>query len=242
MFDKVLVFSIKGTLAHFRQPDTTATHATYPFPPRPTIHGLIASVLGLNFDGEAGEAFLQEEHYIGLALLRPVRTVCVQMSMHGKGFTGGGGDSFNRLTTIELVVSPHYLIYYSGSRLDELAGRIRTGQSVYHTYLGSAYCLTFPVFQGLYPLEEVVSDEREVLPFSCVAPQDIIREIVVEPGGNYAVARSLPYRHAGGRVFEQTINVIYETNGRDLKIKARKSRETACKFLKNPQGKVVCLW
>ncbi|SFR15859.1 CRISPR-associated protein Cas5 [Desulfoscipio geothermicus] len=242
MYDQVLVFSIKGSLAHFRQPDTTATHATYPFPPRPTIHGLLASVLGINFDEEAGAAFLNEEHFVGLCLLRPVRTVCAQMSMHGKGFTGGGGDSFNRLTTIELVVSPHYLIYYTGSRLGELAERIRAGQSVYHTYLGSAYCLTFPIFHGIYPLMEIAPGEGEYLPFSCVVPQGVIQEILVESGGNYAVARALPYRHAGGRVFEQTMNVIYETNCRSLKVKTQKSPEIDCKILRLPEGKVVCLW
>ncbi|BAF60098.1 hypothetical protein PTH_1917 [Pelotomaculum thermopropionicum SI] len=242
MYDQVLVFSIKGSLAHFRQPDTTATHATYPFPPRPTIHGLLASVLGLDFDDEAGAAFLHEEHFVGLSLLKPVRTVCAQMSMHGKGFTGGGGDSFNRLTTIELVVSPHYLVYYTGSRLGELAERIRTGQSVYHTYLGSAYCLTFPVFHGLYPLLEVAPGEEEPLPCSSVVPQGVIQEILVEPGGNYAVARALPYRHVGGRFFERTLNVIYEVNGKPLKVKVRKVPEIACKFLKLPEGKVVCLW
>lgn len=244
MSDQFLVFSVKSALAHFRQPDTTATHATYPFPPRPTIHGLLASVLGLGFDDEEGENFLlKEEHFVGLALLKPVRTVCAQMSMHGKGFTGGGGDSFNRLTTIELVVSPQYLIYYTGSRLRELAERIRAGQSVYHTYLGTAYCLTFPVFHGIYPLEEIAPEEGgEPLLFSCVVPQEVIQEIVFEPGGNYAIARALPYRHTGGRVFEQTVNIIYETNGGDLKIKARKPPEVACKFMRSHEGKVVFLW
>jgi len=242
MFDEVLVFSIKGPLAHFRQPDTTATHATYPFPPRPTIHGLLASVLGMNFDSEAGEVFLQEEHFVGLTLLNPVRTVCAQMSMHGKGFTGGGGDSFNRLTTVELVVSPHYQVCYAGNRLAELAERFRARQSVFHTYLGSAYCLTFPVFQGLYPLLEVLSGENEARHFSCVVPQKIVREISVESGRNYAVARAVPYRHTGGRVFEETLNVLYETNGRPLKIMIQKKPEIACKYIRLPDGKLVCLW
>lgn len=242
MNDQVLVFSVKGSLAHFRQPDTTTTHATYPFPPRPTIHGLLASVLGISFDDKAGAPFLDEEHFVGLSLLNPVRTVCAQLSMHGKGFTGGGGDSFNRLTTIELVVSPHYLVYYTGSRLGELAERIRKGQSVYHTYLGSAFCLTFPVFHGLYPAQDAALGEEEPFTCACVVPQGVVREVLVEPGGNYAVARALPYRHVGDRFFEQTFNVIYEVNGKPLKIKVRKVPEITCKFLKLPGGKVICLW
>lgn len=240
MYEEVLVFSLKGALAHFRQPDTTATHATYPFPPRPTIHGLLASILGINFDIGEGEAFLQENHLVGLALLNPVRTVSAQMSMHGKGFTSGSG-TFNRLTTIELLVSPHYLVYYTGSRLGELAQRIKSGQSVYHTYLGSAYCLTFPTYQGLYQAAKVVPDGKP-LNLSTVIPQEAVQEVAFEPGDNYAVARALPYRHIGGRIFEQTINVLYETNGRPLRIIAEQNRKINCKFAAIPGGKVICLW
>jgi len=241
MYDKVLAFSLKSSVAHFRQPDTTATHATYPFPPRPTIHGLLASVLGIDFDSEDGEKFLHEEHFIGFTLINPVRTVIAQMSMHGKGFTGGGGDTFNRLTTIELVVSPNYLVYYTGCRLNELTERIKTSQSVYHTYLGSAYCLTFPSFKNFFPLvEEIPAGEPGSL--ACVVPQNVIKEIFVESDGNYALARALPYRHIGGRIFEQTVNVVYEKNGKPLRLIAQKKPEIACKFIKVSGEKVICLW
>jgi len=240
MNEEVLVFSLKGALAHFRQPDTTATHATYPFPPRPTIHGLLASILGINFDTGEGEDFLKERHLVGLALLNPVRTVFAQMSLHGKGFTSGSG-TFNRLTTVELLVSPHYLVYYAGSRLGELAQRIMSGQSVYHTYLGSAYCLTFPIYQGLYRTAKIVPNGKP-LNLSTVIPQEAVQEIVFESEGNYAIARALPYRHIGNRMFEQTINVLYETNGRPLRIMVEQNRKINCKFIGTPDGKVICLW
>lgn len=42
----VVVFEVRGELAHFRRPDTLGTHATYPFPTRTALRGLIAAVLG----------------------------------------------------------------------------------------------------------------------------------------------------------------------------------------------------
>ena len=185
-------------------------------------------------------SFFTRKPLVGLALLNPVRTVSAQMSMHGKGFTSGSG-TFNRLTTIELLVSPHYLVYYTGSRLGELAQRIKSGQSVYHTYLGSAYCLTFPTYQGLYQAAKVVPNGKP-LNLSTVIPQEAVQEVAFEPGDNYAVARALPYRHIGGRIFEQTINVLYETNGRPLRIIAEQNRKINCKFAAIPGGKVICLW
>ncbi len=39
----VLVFEIKGKLAHFRRPDTTVTHATYPFISRTALLGMLGA-------------------------------------------------------------------------------------------------------------------------------------------------------------------------------------------------------
>ena len=43
-------------------------------------------------------------------------TVTQQLSLHGKKWIGGGpgNDSFHRPTTIELIVEPHYRVYYKG--------------------------------------------------------------------------------------------------------------------------------
>ena len=45
--DSLVVFELRGPLAHYRRPDTLGTHASYPFIPRTTLRGLIAAVLGL---------------------------------------------------------------------------------------------------------------------------------------------------------------------------------------------------
>ena len=102
----VLAFELRSGMAHFRRPDTLGTHASYPFITRTALHGLIASILGLES--------LPESPRCGIRLLRPVRTVAHEMSMLGKGWVGGGSD-FNRPTAIELVVNPHYRVYYQGS-------------------------------------------------------------------------------------------------------------------------------
>src|SRR5947209_2475848 len=115
MADTVAVFDLRGTLAHFRRPDTLATHASYPFMPRTALRGLVAAVLGL------GE--LPAEARAGLRLLNPVRTIAQELSMHGKTWEAGSGkpDSFLRPTSVELVVNPSYRVYYAGPLTGELA-------------------------------------------------------------------------------------------------------------------------
>ncbi len=130
---KVLVFDLKGELGHFRRPDTTATHATYPFITRTALRGLLGSIIGLShWDGEA---------WTGLQLLNPVETRTQQLSLLSKYYLGAGGSKpthpLNRPTSIELLMKPHYRIYFHGEHFEELKEHIEQGFSVYHTYLGS---------------------------------------------------------------------------------------------------------
>lgn len=43
-------FRIKSTFGHFRNPYTTTLKQTYPFPPKPTIIGMIGAMMGWNED------------------------------------------------------------------------------------------------------------------------------------------------------------------------------------------------
>ena len=123
--DSIVVFELRGAMAHYRRPDTLGTHASYPFIPRTTLRGLIAAILGL--ETPADQDPLPAESRCGLRYLRPVRTVTQQLSLHGKTWIGRSGpsESFHRPTTIELVVEPHYRVYYSGPLAADLAERIR---------------------------------------------------------------------------------------------------------------------
>ena len=87
---KVLSFDLRGDIAHFRRPDTTVTHATYPFITRTVLAGLCASIIGKDL--------LDGDNYTGIQLLSRIKTVSQQMSMLGKGWLGSSNDTFNRQT------------------------------------------------------------------------------------------------------------------------------------------------
>ncbi len=116
----IIVFDLRGPLAHFRRPDTLGTHATYPFITRTALRGLAASILGL--------PAVPSEVRCGIRLLAPVRTVVQELTMHGKTWVAASGraDSFHRPTAIELVVQPHYRIFYKGPLSDELSRRLKS--------------------------------------------------------------------------------------------------------------------
>lgn len=239
---EVLVFTLRGKLAHFRQPDTTVTQATYPFPPRPTLHGLLGAILGVDYRSLEWPRFLAGEHYVGLSLLAPVRTVCVQLSLLGKGFVGGQADAFNRPTVVELVVSPHYRVFYTGECLGLLRDKLINRQSVFHTYLGSGYCLTFPECEGVKDAELLSPSEEEVFTVASVIPRPAVSRVYLEDGGTYAATRTMPYRHLGDRTFRGTAAVYYETTGKPLRAAFVSRPALPYRLARLSDGEVVCLW
>lgn len=202
---KGLAFDVLGTVGHFRRPDTTATQMTYPFITPTAAKGLVGAILGI-------EDFVTADQ-VGIALLRPVRIVSQQMSMLGKD----PGSTFNRPTTIELLVNPGYRIYYAGEEYTEkLLDFLSQERAVYTTYLGAAYALTKPVLYRVYPKVFCpTTEEREIEP-KTVVPTALIREIVLKADHYYCRAGGFLYEYKGRRTFEKSVDFLYEKDGKPI--------------------------
>lgn len=200
-----LAFDIKGSIAHFRRPDTTATQMTYPFITPTAAKGLVGAILGI-------EDFVTQDR-IGIELLNPVRTVAQQMSMLGKD----ASSAFNRPTTIELLVNPSYRIYYSGNEYTEqLLDYLVNEKAVYATYLGTAYALTKPVLYKTYLEVSYIKTEEQAIEVKSVVPTALIKEIVLKPDRYYCRAGGYLYEYKGNRTFEKSVDFLYERDGKAI--------------------------
>lgn len=244
---KVLVFDLKADMAHFRLPDTTATHASYPFAPRTVLHGLLSSILGLpSLDGESmnGQAVGDlGGDFVGLKLMAPVRSSFQKLSMLGKAWASSGSDTFSKPVSIEVIARPHYRIYYAGRHYEQLESMIKARRSKYHTYLGSCFCPIVPLYVGSATASEI-GDYPEELTTSTVVPSSSVDRIVPSVGMEYARAGGFHYKSLGNRQFRGTLNMIYEVNGKPMtvKIKHDPPPEPEVKFLRLDTGEVICLW
>ncbi|TYP51685.1 CRISPR-associated protein Cas5 [Thermosediminibacter litoriperuensis] len=231
---KLLVFELRGDLAHFRRPDGIVTHPTYPAMTRTVLYGLIASILG--------KRELDGENWMGYSILKPVRTVAQEMSMLGKGWMGDGGDSFNRPTSIQLIVNPHYRVYYAGYHFETLTEMVREKRSVFHTYLGSAFCLTFPRFTGVIEAEEISPVPGDILTAITVVPADLVESLLPESGERYIPMRGARYSVDCDRNFKGTLNFIIEESGRPIKFKTRGCTGLVNYRILKVEDGVICLW
>lgn len=225
---KAVIFDVTGTIAHFRRPDTTATQLTYPFITPTAAKGLVGAILGIT-------DFVTQDQ-LGIRLLRPVRTSSQQLSMLGKD----AGTSFNRPTTMELLVNPGYRIYYAGDQyVEALAEKLQNRQAVYHTYLGVAFAFTFPKFIQ-YENEVQAITNREMIETQAVIPTDIIKELVLEEDRHYSRAGGFLHTYLGNRTFEKSVSFIYENSGRSITFRPKKEEEINHPLV-NIGGESVCL-
>jgi len=122
---------------------------------------------------------------------------------------------------------------------------ISTGRSVFHTYLGSAYCLTFPHNARLSDLERIDPHPYTAVESATVVPTQAIRELVFTDGAEYGRVGGMQYQRIGDRSFEGTVNVIYEVNGGSVvfrSVESRKRDEKPYMILALDESRVVTLW
>jgi len=236
----LISFRLRGSIAHFRMPDTSITHSSYPFPPKPTLLGLIGAIIGVDNQSPSWRKFLMDRHFLGIAFQSPLKKTCTVLSLLGKDFLSSGED-FNRPTSVELIVQPTYQIFYSGPVSDELLDFITARRSIYHTYLGSAFCLVFPEEPQKLQGEVMEIDLTQEYSVESVLPVPLLAKITPLSGSAYATARAVPLVHNGDRTFHNRVDFIFEASGKPILAKLKKSN-LEHKIVRLQNNQIICLW
>lgn len=231
---KMLAFDVLGYMAHFRRFYTSVTSLSYHFPPRSTVAGLLAAILGLERDSYY-DLFSRDKCGIALSILLPLRKLTLSLnhldtdSVTISRLRGIG----NRVpTTIELILPepPHqrlgYRVFVSHSEakiFEELRKRLRSGAYAYPPALGPAYCLADVnlVFDDEVEVFEADGDE---FPVSTVIREDLIIDggIVPKAGLKIMVEERLPpYFKADRKPVGRSANYFFEVSGKPIPVKIR---------------------
>ena len=242
MINRLLVFDLKGKIAHFRKFYTSSSSLSYAFPPRTVITGLIAAILGRERDTYY-EEFDTNACKIALSIRSPIRKLIQTVNYIRTKKSGDkkkSEESFastsetiksfieKRIikypTPIELVVPKDftgeivYRVYFwhqDGEVMDGLGQRIREKKSVYPLYLGLSEFLAEvePIDE---PSGEAIKEEsaQQSLEISSVLRADYIEELLFEEADTplQYISEKMPVEFGRGRSIKKNEDFIYEKN------------------------------
>lgn len=137
---EVLIFDVWGGYGFFRKIFTTSSPLTYAFPPRTTVIGMIASILGKDRDSYY-EEFNNEKCKIAVRLINPVSKMKFNTNLLE---TRSLQNNFHTQVGFEILKNPHYRIFFyheDKNIMESLEMFLRNHKTVYNISLGIANCL-----------------------------------------------------------------------------------------------------
>lgn len=242
---KCLTFTLSGDWAHFRRIDRTVTKQTYRVPPRTTLAGLLAAVVGVGRDGYY-DIFANDVSAIAVELLNAPRTVSLPMLGLGTNpnetFESRGGTG-NRTVKVQYpdstdarqLHSYHYLVdpaYRVSIAVEDpvfygtLRDRLESGQSYYTPTLGlSDLIATLGYGDDEYTGEFDVTEHvgSDTIDVTSLVP-DGLASIVPTTNSSYAVER-VPGTMRADRTARKTTSYVdyaFREDGGPLTVDASK--------------------
>lgn len=216
---KFLIFDISGKFAHFRKYETNSSSLTYYAPPRTSIYGLIAAVMGFERDSYY-EMFTPEKSKIGVQILSNNKKILqtlnylkVVTKTHFHRPKEHTQIPFEVLTNEKEVQYRIYFWHEEKDLLDEMERRLDQGQFFYTPCMGAA------PFQCMLQKREA---DTELLD-SVKEPMEIctvtrISEIIEDSVDFYSKPlrlsrEKMPRYFNSERYLQQTESYLMETGG-----------------------------
>jgi CRISPR-associated protein Cas5h len=142
---KMLIFDLIGKMGHFRKIDTNSSSLSYSFPPRTTIAGILAGILGMERDSYY-EVFSPNQCQIAISVRTPIRKVMQTVNyMFVTSKSHVNNSKGHTQIPLEFVLpgrdeaNLRYRIYFShrdSSVYESVKKRIQSSRYVYPPYLG----------------------------------------------------------------------------------------------------------
>jgi len=219
-------------MGQFRKYYTTVTSLTYAFPPRNTIIGIIAAILGLERDSYYDQ-FSRDKAKVGLQILSPVRKISFSTNYLDTDQLSYGrfrGESMVP-TRVEYVMGLRdgllryrvFLEHKDAQLLETLKNKIRGKKSHYPLSLGPANCLaSLNGFEDM-DVEVLHLDNEGEFEVVTVMRQDQIRlDPSKNKGRRIMVEERAPPDFRRNRLpASKSINYVYEADCKPLTVSLR---------------------
>ncbi|MDO6354583.1 type I-B CRISPR-associated protein Cas5b [Caloramator sp. CAR-1] len=219
-----LVFDLKGKFAHFRKFYTNSSSLSYSVPPRTTIEGLIAAILGYERDSYY-EILDSQKLNIGLKKLTPTRKIVQSLNyIKATSISHVIKPKEHTQVPFEIVTSEGnlgyrvYVNHIDERIMEDLEDRLKNNRFYYVPYLGVASFNLSLEFKGRFQ-GKLKFDE------DFVEISSIIRKSLIKEGGldvnieGIIVKEKMPRDFLKDRIIKEIEDYIFEENGGPLRVK-----------------------
>ena len=228
---RVLVFDLRGTWAHFRKVYTNSSSLTYAFPPRTTIVGLVAGILGRPRDCYY-EEFSCDRCRVAVSIRIPSRRLVQTVN-----YIRTKGDWRGKPTPVpvEFVVPAsqgeqlHYRVFLGHADahlMTEVKSLLLDGRSKFPPYLGITECPgTAVLVDGEARASEVDPSLLEPLALATVIPVSLVgpENLALSVGTCIMKEDRVPLEFSSDRRITRIGDFLYERSGGTILVKPARS-------------------
>ncbi|MCD6472608.1 type I-B CRISPR-associated protein Cas5 [Candidatus Aerophobetes bacterium] len=234
--DKLLIFDVQGPAAHFRKFYTNSSSLSYTFPPRTTITGLIAGILGRPRDSYY-EELSSKQCKIAISIRTHLRKIMQTVNyVRTKSFGELNLSAGHTQVPLEIVLPSKnfeklkYRIYFyhSGKTLFKLKEALESGRFFYPP------CLGISEFIAEVKFIDFIKEKQISMFLDSTTPVEVVTAVNVEQiikGGlifelnsgkalQYVKER-MPLEFDSDRKLKKAASFIYEKNQDEIKLKIK---------------------
>lgn len=217
-----VVFDIEGKFAHFRKVYTNSSSLSYTVPPRTTIQGIIAAVLG--YERDSYYSYMDSTLHISVKKNNPTYKMTQTLNYIKAESTSDLYKPKNHtqipLEVISSRLNVSYRIYVGGDSftdMDVLIKRLKEGRYVFPPTLGTAFFLADIKFISEVQFKKC--DNSAFTPISSVVMADSVQEIKLD---EMALLREkMPRAFGENRTLKAMESYYIEDNCRKITVKLK---------------------
>jgi len=236
----LLSFRFKGDYGHFGLRYATTSSPTHSIPPRHTLAGVIASILGIERE-KVAEVFHPDQCDIGISVDSSISTLRVPiklMKIKSRTAMAFHVPKEHNIVPYQFLRSPSYTIYFDhqdAKLKKKLRDMLIAHECVYPPAMGLAYLLADFEWLGDVDVEESGDGELKVI---SSFPVDEVK-VYPETGNSVVFERFALYLDSGRRPYKFH-RVMVDIEGSPISMKSVK-RELAVPYT-DKEGKTIFLW
>lgn len=202
----VIAFHLRGKMAHFRRYYSNSSALSYTVPPRTTIIGIIAGLLGYKRDSYY-EKFSKDQCKVAVGLYSPVKKIVQKMNLlQVKSLNDLNGSKEHHSQCATEWVIPHnivdgyidYRVWFHHKDhivMKELESLLNNSVGYYKSLgislaLGSAQNLGWIEYDDTYKIEKNITDDY--VDINSIIPIDTLKDIDIKESSLFLIKEELP--------------------------------------------------